>query len=87
MEKELLKRVEAIEQRNKKVENDKAWETSLLRRILIMVLTYLFACLYLKVADTTNPYLGAVVPVAGFFLSTWTLKYVKNYWLNKKGSK
>lgn len=87
MEKELLKRVETIEQRNKKVENDKAWETSLLRKILIMVLTYLFACLYLTVADTTNPYLGAVVPVAGFFLSTWTLKYVKNYWLNKKGSK
>lgn len=87
MEKELLKRIEAIEERNKRVEGDKAWEGSWLRKILIMILTYLFACLYLKIADTTNPYFGAVVPVAGFFLSTWSLKYVKIWWLKKKEGK
>ena len=85
MNKDLLKRIEDIEERNKRVENDKAWETSWTRRILIMALTYLFACLYLTTYDTTNPYLGAVVPVAGFFLSTWSLKYVKKYWLSKRG--
>lgn len=84
MEKELLKRIEKIEQRNKRVENDKAWETSLLRKIIIMISTYIFACLYLTIADTTNPYLGAVVPVAGFFLSTWTLKYIKKIWIEKR---
>ena len=84
MEKELLKRIEKIEQRNKRVENDKAWETSLLRKIIIMISTYIFACLYLTIADTTNPYLGAVVPVAGFFLSTWTLKHIKKIWIEKR---
>lgn len=83
--KELEKKIELIEKRNKKVEGDKAWETSLLRKILIIVLTYIFAVLYLKVADTTNPYFGAVVPCAGFFLSTITIDFIKKRWLIKKG--
>ncbi|MBQ9012032.1 MAG: hypothetical protein IJ094_00350 [Bacilli bacterium] len=77
-------RIDKIEQRNKKVENDKAWETSFLRKIIIVVLTYIFALLYLKVADTTNPYLGAIVPCLGFFLSTLTIKFIKNIWINKR---
>ena len=83
--KELEKKIELIEKRNKKVEGDKAWETSLLRKILIIVLTYIFAVLYLKVAHTTNPYFGAVVPCAGFFLSTITINFIKKRWLTKKG--
>ena len=80
--KELEKRITDIEIRNKKVEGDKAWETSTLRKILIVVLTYIFAVLYLKIADTTNPFLGAVVPCAGFFISTQTLNIIKKKWLN-----
>ncbi len=81
---ELEKRITDIEKRNKKVEGDKAWETSSLRKILIIVLTYIFAVLYLKIADTTNPFFGAVVPCVGFFLSTQTLKIIKNKWLKRK---
>ncbi len=83
--KELEKKIELIEKRNKKVEGDKAWETSFFRKILIIVLTYIFAVLYLKVADTTNPYFGAVVPCSGFFLSTITIDFIKKRWLTKKG--
>lgn len=82
--KDLEKRIEKIEERNKKVENDKAWETCTLRRVLIIVLTYLFAVLYLKVADTTNPYFGAVVPCAGFFLSTLSIDIIKKWWMQKR---
>ena len=82
--KELEKRITDIERRNKKVEGDKAWETSTLRKILIIVLTYIFAVLYLKIADTTNPFLGAVVPCVGFFLSTQTLNIIKKKWLGKR---
>ncbi len=82
--KDLEKRVEEIEKRNKRVEGDKAWETSTLRKILIIILTYIFAALYLKVADTTNPYFGAVVPCAGFFLSTLGINLIKKIWLNKR---
>ena len=82
--KELEKRINNIEKRNKKVEGDKAWETSTLRKVLIIVLTYIFAVLYLKIADTTNPFFGAVVPCVGFFLSTQTLNIIKKNWLSKR---
>ena len=82
--KDLEKRIEAIEKRNKRVEGDKAWETSTLRKILILVLTYLIAVLYLKIADTTNPYLGAVVPCVGFFISTLTIDFIKKIWIKKR---
>lgn len=82
--KELEQRITDIENRNKRVEGDKAWETSSLRKILIVVLTYVFAVLYLKIADTTNPFFGAVVPCVGFYLSTQTLSIIKKKWLNKR---
>ena len=74
----------SIEKRNKRVEGDKAWETSTLRKVLIIILTYIFAVLYLKIADTTNPFFGAVVPCVGFFLSTQTLKIIKSKWLARR---
>lgn len=82
--KALEKRINDIENRNKRVEGDKAWETSILRKVLILILTYIFAVLYLKIADTTNPFLGAVVPCVGFFLSTQTLNIIKNEWLSRR---
>lgn len=81
--KDLEERINKIEKRNKKVEGDKAWETSTLRKILIIIFTYVFAVLYLKIADTTNPWLGAVVPCAGFYLSTQSIRVIKKIWLKK----
>ena len=79
----LEKRIKEIEERNKKVELDKKWETCLLRKILIIIMTYVFAVLYLTVADTTNPFLGAVVPCVGFYLSTQSINLIKKWWINK----
>lgn len=79
--KELEERIIKIEERNKRVENDKAWETSILRKILIIIFTYIFAVLYLKIADTTNPWFGAVVPCAGFYLSTQSINIIKKWWV------
>ena len=81
---ELEKRIKKIEERNKKVELDKAWEGSNTRKILIILMTYVFAVLYLKIADTTNPYFGAVVPCVGFYLSTQSINLVKNFWIKKE---
>lgn len=82
--KNLEKRIKLIEERNKRVESDKAWETCSLRKILIIIFTYIFAVLYLKIADTTNPWFGAVVPCAGFYLSTQSIKFVKDWWIKRK---
>ena len=80
----LEKRISKIEERNKKVESDKAWETSRIRKVLIIVMTYVFTLLYLTIADTTNPYFGAVVPCAGFYLSTISIDLIKKWWISKR---
>lgn len=82
--KDLEKRISALEKRNKKVEADKAWETSWTRRIAIATLTYLVVCTYLAVVIHINPWLNALVPVVGYLLSTITIRYLKMYWLSKK---
>ncbi len=78
------KRVAAIEARNKKVELDKAWETSLTRRLGIALLTYAVIVSYLFVINNDNPWLNAIVPTIGFFLSTLILGGLKTYWQNRQ---
>ena len=83
MSKDLEKRIEAIEARNKKVEMDKAWETSLLRRSLITGLTYVVVVLFMLSADIEKPFISAIIPSIGFLLSTLTVSFVKNSWLKR----
>jgi len=77
---ELEKRIERIESRNKKVERDKAWETSFTRRALLILFTYLSIGIYLNVINVSNPWLSAIVPSIGFWLSTLTMPYIKTLW-------
>ena len=81
---DLEKRIANIEERNKKVENDKAWEVSKTRITIIVIMTYIFASLYIYLADTTNPFLGAIIPSFGFLLSTQSLIIIKKLWLKSK---
>lgn len=82
--KDLEKRVEMIEERNAKVELDKAWETSWARRISIGLLTYGVIVIYLIAIDNDKPFINAAVPVVGFFFSTLVLRQVRNIWQNRK---
>lgn len=81
---DLEKRLSAIEERNAKVEADKAWETSWTRRIAIAVLTYLVIVAYLHFVIHVEPWLNALVPVAGFLLSTLTISYLKKFWIDRR---
>ena len=81
------KRLEAIEQRNKKVELDKAWETSLSRKIIIAVLTYTTIILFFFIAELPKPFINSIVPTTGFVLSTLSLPYFKKLWINYKTKK
>ena len=79
--KDLEKRVVAIEKRNKKVETDKTWETSWIRRICIMILTYIVVIAYSYVIrKSDNIFLNSLVPVIGFTLSTMSLNLVRKIW-------
>lgn len=74
-------RLNKIETRNKRVEQDKLWEVSWHRRLSILVLTYLFVTLYFSVINLPKPFINAVVPTLGFYLSTLTLSYLKASWI------
>ncbi len=76
----LEERVRGIEERNKRVEMDKAWEISWARRILVAVFTYLSIGLYLQAIEISQPWLNAIVPTVGFLLSTLTLPFFKSLW-------
>ena len=79
--KQMEKEIKKISERNKKVEADKAWETSYTRRILIFIFTYLAIGLYLQAISIPQPWLNAIVPSIGFMLSTLTLSFFKKLWI------
>lgn len=78
--KSLESRIKAIELRNSRVEVDKAWETSLTRRILIIAITYFTMTLVMNSIGVDRPFINAIIPTLGFFLSTLSFGVVKNLW-------
>ena len=78
------KRVTEIEKRNARVEMDKAWETSWVRRGLLMLFTYLSVGFYMQAIGIASPWLNAIIPSLGFLLSTLTLPFFKNLWVSLK---
>jgi hypothetical protein len=77
--------IEEIKKRNARVELDKAWETSLLRKVCICILTYIVVISYsYLVRNYDNIFLSSLVPVIGFTLSTLSLKYIRKIWENNK---
>lgn len=79
--KEIEEEIEKINKRNKRVELDKKWETSLIRKICICILTYIVVVIYSHVIQKyNNIFLSSLVPVIG--LSTLSLSFVRKLWEN-----
>ncbi len=77
LEKEIIK----IKERNKKVELDKKWETSLTRKICICILTYIVVIIYSYIVRNYDKiFLSSLVPVIGFTLSTLSLRLIRDVW-------
>jgi hypothetical protein len=81
--KELEERIRKIEERNSRVESDKAWETSYTRRGLLVLFTYLAIGFYLQAIAISYPWLNAIVPAFAFMLSTLTIPFFKRLWLKR----
>jgi hypothetical protein len=73
-----------IKNRNKHVEDDKAWEVSKTRRFCIAFITYLVAAYYMRVLGVETYYFHAFVPTGGYLLSTLALPTLKCFWLKRK---
>ena len=80
----LEERIKKIEERNKRVELDKKWETSWTRKVSIMILTYIVVITYSYVIRMyDNILLSSFVPVIGFTLSTLSLNLIRKIWNSK----
>lgn len=81
---ELRSRVAALEERNKRVELNKAWETSGTRKLAIIVVTYFIVLAFLLIIKNDTPFINAIVPSLGFFLSTLAVGRLKEHWVKGK---
>ena len=81
---ELREKLEAIYQRNARVELDKGWETSLTRFLCLTAITYLTMNLILWTIGGPFPPVHAIVPTCGYMLSTLSLPPVKRWWLSRR---
>ena len=74
----------AIEDRNRRVEEDKAWETSRLRVLAVVVVTYIVTAIVFGLFHISERYLiDALIPTVAFFLSTRTLSILKRWWITR----
>ena len=79
----LAKEIEAIKERNRRVEAAKAWEGSKTRIVSLVIITYLLAALVLYLLGNDNYWFNALIPTIGFFLSAQSLPMIKKWWLKK----
>lgn len=84
---ETLSEISLIKERNQRVEIDKAWEISWARKIIIAVVTYIVALLFLYAINESLYFLKALIPTGGYILSTLTLGSVKEFWVKNMNSK
>jgi hypothetical protein len=84
--KSLQKEIDAIKARNKKVEADKAWETSWTRKLIVFLLTYIVVVIVFFVVELPDPFLNAIIPSVAFVLSTLTVPIVKDWWIKRFNS-
>lgn len=81
--KNIENQINSINERNKKVEADKAWETSNFRVFSICLITYIIASLILYFIGNQNFLRNALLPVVGYFLSTQSLPIIKDWWIKR----
>lgn len=74
--KNLEKEIDAIKARNRKVEADKAWETSGTRRIFIAVSTYLLITIFMIALGVEKPLTAAIIPAVAYLISTLSSHWV-----------
>lgn len=71
-----------IQERNARVETEKAWEVSWVRRLSITVVTFVITFAYMKLTKQEPLWLGSFVPAFGYLISTFSIPYMKEFWVN-----
>jgi len=80
----LEKEIEDIQARNRRVEVDKAWETSVARRVFIGISTYILITLFMIIIGMDRPFVSAIIPAVAYLISTFSLGVLKSWWLKRR---
>lgn len=80
---ELEKEIEKIKKRNKKVEAEKAWETSFERKISIIVFTYIIIAIIMLLLKIEKPFVNALIPTFWYLLSILSISFLKKKYIKK----
>jgi hypothetical protein len=75
--------IRLINERNAKVEIDKAWEISNSRIISICLLTWVIMSSVFWIIGVTNFFINAIIPTLGFYLSNRSLPILKKWWIKR----
>ena len=78
--------ISKIEERNRRVETDKAWETSVVRIGFIVGITYTFTAFIFWFIGIERYFQNALIPTVGYALSTLSLSLLKSWWLSNRHS-
>lgn len=79
--------IQEIIERNRRVEVDKAWETSWVRTGSLAVIIYLVAVVFMWRIGADRFFHNALIPVLGYLLSTQSLPPLKRWWMKKYDKK
>lgn len=80
----LQNEIHALQERNARVEAEKAWETSIARIFAVGILTYVVILLAMFSLHIDRPYTSAIIPTASFLLSTLSLPFLKRHWISRR---
>lgn len=79
----LHKEIQAIKERNKRVEANKAWETSKTRSGFIALSSFLLIYIVMLLIDAQQPFLNALISALAYLLSTFSYDFLKSWWLKR----
>lgn len=83
----LQNQIMLLQLRNEEKESEKGWETSFFRMVCICLLTWCTMVVYFKSVihlQTKDAFINSIVPVIGFSLSSFSLRFLKKLWLRFK---
>lgn len=85
---ELLEQeIQAIKERNQRVEADKAWEVSGFRLLIVTASTYVVATTVFYFIGVKNYFLNALIPTTAYIVSTQSMPALKRWWIHKNHQK
>lgn len=79
----LKKEIHSIKERNKRVEANKAWETSRARHIFIAVSSFLLIYIVMLLINADQPFFNALISALSYLLSTFSYDLLKSWWLKQ----